>query len=118
MKHMMQFRFHGLDSDLNYPNWKDSYEIGYWFDNLFQNYGSISHLGIQGEPGVIFYLNGGNNPITLGSTGIYELNLEGIGRITNLRFDKKQLTKIYNNSRNANHRLIVDIVYDGAEVYV
>lgn len=115
MKRMMQFRFHGLNSKENYPLWTD-WQKNNWFTNLFFNYGSVSHLGIQGEPGVRFYLNGGTNPITIGATGIYELNLEGIGRITSLRFDQDQLPTIYNNSASDKKRLIVDIVYDGPEV--
>ena len=115
MKRMMQFRFHGVDSQLNYPQSSSIYD---WTTNLFFKYGMISHLGIQGEPGVIFYLNDGNNPIVLGNTGIYELDLEGMGRITGLRFDRDNLTTTYNNSFNETHRLIVDIIYDGPEVSV
>ena len=115
MKRMMQFRFHGTNSKENYPLWTDWRKYN-WYTNLFTEYGSVSHLGIQGEPGVKFYLNGGTNPITIGATGIYELNLEGIGRITSLRFDQNQLPTIYNNSESDKKRLIVDIVYDGPEV--
>jgi hypothetical protein len=39
----------------------------------------VSHLGIQGEPGVVFYLNNGIDPITIGATGIYEINFENLG---------------------------------------
>ena len=83
--------------------------------NILAKYGSVSHLGIQGEPGLIFYLNQGDNPITIGETGIYELNLEGIGRIHSLRFNEAMLTDIYKKEKNPFHRLIVDIVYEGAE---
>ncbi len=110
----MQFRFHGENSELNYP---PNMELTDWKFNLLLNYGAVSHLGIQGEPGVRFYLNGGDNPITLGHTGIYELDLSGVSRITGLRFDDT-LTATYNNSFNETHRLIVDIVYDGLEVVV
>ena len=115
MKRMMQFRFHGTNSTENYPLWTD-WRKNNWYTNLFAEYGSVSHLGIQGEPGVKFYLNGGTDPITIGATGIYELNLQGIGRITSLRFDPNQLPTIYNNSASTKKRLIVDIVYDGPEV--
>lgn len=116
MKRMMQFRYHGPGNSNNYPS--GSLAERDWANNLFYNYGAVSHLGIQGEPGVVFYLNGGNDPITIGNTGIYEIDLEGVGRITSLRFDSKVLNETYNNSASINHRLIVDIVYDGPEVYV
>jgi hypothetical protein len=35
----------------------------------------IVQLGIQSVPGTKFYLNGSNNPIIIGNTGIYELDL-------------------------------------------
>ena len=117
MKHMMQFRFHGVDSAENYPIWHDWRKYN-WYNNLLYDYGQVSHLGIQGEPGVIFYLNGSNSPIVIGNTGIYELDLEGIGRITSLKFDELQLSSIYNNSSDKTKRLIVDIIYDGPEVLV
>lgn len=67
--------------------------------------------------GVVFYLNDGDNPIVLGNTGIYEINLEGIGRISSLRFDEEKLKEYYNEKlANAEHRVLVDIIYDGAEV--
>lgn len=117
MKRMMQFRFHGENSLANYPEW-DDWKKNNWFNNLLMGYGSVSHLGIQGEPGIKFYLNGGLNPITIGMTGIYELDLGLMGRISSLRFDEKQLKAVYNNSPDLNKRLIVDIVYDGPEVLV
>lgn len=114
MKKIMQFRFHGEGSQYNYPK---NYGISEWTYNLFDKYGMISHLGIQGAPGTVFYINHSQNPITLGVTGIYELNLEGIGRVNALRFEKDILMEKYSPSdANPYHRLIVDIVYDGAGV--
>jgi len=40
---MMQFRFHGEDSELNYP---PNMELTDWKFNLLLNYGAVSHLGI------------------------------------------------------------------------
>lgn len=114
MKRIAQFRFHYTGSSANYPYGLTAED---WSGNLLQNCGLVSHLGIQGEPGVVFYLNDGDNPIVLGSTGIYELNLEGIGRIASLRFDKDSLEQYYTKEVNDDaHRLLVDIIYDGAEV--
>jgi hypothetical protein len=35
----------------------------------------VSHLGIQGIPGTTFYLNQNGDPITIGITGVYEIDL-------------------------------------------
>lgn len=113
MKRIRQFRFHSADSSdsLNYPiNYLDN-----WLNNILAECGPASHLGIQGEPGVVFYLNGGDNPISLGSTGIYELDLEGVGLITKLRFEDK-IQDLYTKEQSELHRLIVDVIYEGPEV--
>jgi hypothetical protein len=59
-------------------------------------------------PGTKFYLNNGLTPIIIGPTGIYELDLEGISQITDLRFDSNSLTAVENND---SAYLIIDIVY-------
>ena len=108
MKRVMQFRYYGVDNDANYPNYSGvNYLNKLLSGNLFDNYDSISQLGIQGPPGVIFYLNNGSNPIMIGKTGIYELDLKGIGRIFSIQFDSKTLSKDFDG------RLIIDIVYEG-----
>lgn len=115
MKRIMQFRFYGENDARNYPK---NYTLDSWITNVLANCGAVSHLGIQGEPGVVFYLNDGNNPIVLGFTGIYELDLEGIGRITNLRFNKEKLISTYPSdpSSSDSKRILVDVIYDGLEV--
>lgn len=45
--------------------------------NLLENK-LVTKLGIQGTPGAIFRINGGNT-ITLGQYGIYELDVTGLG---------------------------------------
>ena len=82
--------------------------------NIFKNYGAVSKLGIQGEPGLKFYLNNSDFPIMIGETGIYELDLENIGRITAIRFDANDLNNIYTEPDNLTRRLLIDIVYEGA----
>ena len=118
MKKMKQFVFYGPNSPKNFPKDSDFTDTNYmnpWKYNLFINYNSVSHLGIQGEAGIIFYLNNSADPISIGSTGIYELDLENIGYISALKFDMDILTEEYNNHLDTNHKLIVDIVYEGAE---
>jgi hypothetical protein len=72
-------------------------------------------LGIQALPGTIFYLNNDNtrtNPITIGYTGLYELNLEGIAEINSISFELESLNRI---AQVPNACLIVDIVYEEAD---
>lgn len=69
----------------------------------------ILQLGIQTLPGTKFYLNGGIDPIIVGSTGIYELDLEDSMEIVKLTFNKDSLDTIENN---ANGYLIIDVLYD------
>lgn len=77
----------------------------------FSNYTPIIQLGIQALPGTQFYLNGSNNPIIIGNTGIYELNVEGLTEINSLQFNSNSLNTIKNNN---NAYLIVDIIYEGS----
>lgn len=81
--------------------------------NAFRQYLPIVQLGIQTMPGVIFRLNGANNPIMVGSTGIYELNVSDGAAITSLNFDASSLTMI---EQNPTGYLIVDILYDNEGV--
>ncbi len=109
MKHITQFRYYAFKNPNNYPTYSD-YVQQLTAGNIFSSYPSISHLGIQGPPGLIFYLNNSSSPLMIGKTGIYELNLEGVGRIFAIRFDAGTLNLV---SADENARLIIDIVYDG-----
>lgn len=60
-------------------------------------------------PGVKFYLNGSIEPVIVGSTGIYELNVENLANITSLSFDYTSLSMI-ENSETA--YLIIDLLYE------
>lgn len=109
-KQVKQFRFYDTQNSggKNYPS-NLSYR-SLVSGSIFSNYLPITQLGIQSLPGTKFYLNNSNNPIIIGYTGIYELNLEGMGEITALSFDAKSLEAI---NGNANSYLIVDIIYEG-----
>lgn len=113
MKKIMQFRYYGDGDTRNHPSGLTTTD---WSTNLLKDYGVVSHLGIQAEPGTVFYLNFGGSPIYIGETGIYELDLEGIGRIYGIRFDKDILTSIYTSNPSPDHRVIVDIIYEGSGV--
>ena len=77
-----------------------------------KKYVPILQLGIQSIPGTYFYLNGGLDPIIIGATGIYELDLSGEIEISKLEFDYESLERI---NKMANGYLIVDIIYEDEE---
>ena len=110
MKKIMQFRYFGPDHEQNQPLGLTSTDLSE--GNIFASYPKVSQLGIQGPPGIKFYINDNiNNPIFLGDTGIYELDLEGLGIIYQLNFDKSEMdTVITGVSEN---RLLIDIIYEG-----
>lgn len=106
MKQVRQFRYYGENSTKNYPTNLTYDEL--LMGNIFRTLGNVTHLGIQAIPGTIFYLNSGIHPITVGSTGIYELNLQGLTVLTSITFDPTSLTQ-YSDSTNG---LIIDVIYD------
>ena len=113
MKKIKQFVFYGDYIRKNTSKKCIPEDMEKWETNLLEKYGPISHLGIQGEPGVIFYLNNSGDPISIGATGIYEMNLEGIGHISSIRFDMSTLSEKYDTAPSTLQRLLVDIVYEG-----
>lgn len=78
--------------------------------NVFANY-PIIQLGIQGPPNTKFYINGSENPIILGKTGIYELDLQGLGTISSINFDRESLEAI-DYAQNFKS-IMIDIAYEG-----
>lgn len=108
-KQVKQFRFYQQGSVKNYPEKSINYR-NLVSGSLFTPYMPITQLGIQALPGTKFYLNNATNPIIIGHTGIYELDLDGLSEITSLSFDSVSLNAI---DANANSFLIVDIIYEG-----
>lgn len=108
-KHIMQFRYYDENHNNNQPeNLKLSQLVN---GEVFSKYLPFTQLGIQSLPGTRFYLNDNiEGPVILGSTGIYELELEGISKINSLKFDSKSLNLIKNNP---NGYLIIDVIYEG-----
>ena len=70
----------------------------------------IIALGIQGKPGTQFYINGyseGNGILSIGKTGIYEIDLtNGFGLITSVDFVEATLPQ-----ENSGEKIIVDYLY-------
>ena len=112
MKYIRQFRYYGIGSEKNYPTDLTYGELK--AGNIFKNCGAVTQLGIQAVPGTLFYLNNSSSSIAVGSTGIYELNLEGLGVISAIRFDQHSLERIEENSDG----ILIDIVYEGTGVVV
>lgn len=105
MKQIMQFRYYMNNNEYNSPSsltW-DKLASG----TLFNDYGPVCQLGIQGPPGLRFYLNNGAHSIMIGQTGIYELDMDNTNRITAIKFHREDRDLI-----TESNKLIVDIVYE------
>lgn len=104
-----QFRFYSDNASLNQPS--NATKSLLTSGRLFENYRPIIQLGIQTLPGVKFYLNADvlSDPIIIGQTGIYELDLKGDIEISSLTFDGSSIDRI---SETPEAYLIIDIVYD------
>ena len=76
--------------------------------NIFRDLGVVTHLGIQATPGTLFYLNNSKNPISVGTTGIYELDLQDRGTITSIAFVDNDAFKHYETG----DRLLIDVVFE------
>ena len=112
-KHVKQFRYYSEKSEKatkNYPTNLSTRQLV--SGSAFSDFMPIIQLGIQGLPGTKFFLNNANNPVIIGNTGIYELELEGMSEIIALTFEKKSIDMI---DRNPNAYLIVDIIYEDGE---
>lgn len=101
-KKIKQFRFYGEGNDNNGNLKLSDYNNG----NAFSKVYPITQLGIQGPPGTRFYLNGSVNPIVIGASGIYDLDIKNGARVTGLEFDEESLRRV-----TPNNILIVDILY-------
>ena len=85
--------------------------IFYCNEVSFAQFAPIQQLGIQTLPGTKFYLNQSIDPIIIGGTGIFELDLRNTTAIlSSLRFDKNSMINI---AKNPNGFLIIDMVYSG-----
>lgn len=109
-KKIKQYRYYGRNSDSNFPLGltREGLISGFAFANSIP----ITQLGIQTLPGTVFYVNNSPEPVVVGSTGIYELDLSSGTFITNLRFDIESIRTIEDISTAY---VIVDIVYEVEE---
>lgn len=103
-----QFRFYENNSTNNYPS--DLTDTDLVNGDIFQPYLPIFRLGIQTLPGTMFYLSEGQpDPIIVGKTGIFELDLEELSDISRLRFDRASIDLIQNHP---GAYLIIDMLYE------
>ena len=104
-----QVRYYGENHSLNQPLKITGANLR--SGSVFSEYMPIKQLGIQTMPGVKFYLNNSIEPIIVGTTGIYELNVENMTEITTLNFDNNSINMIKNSSASTSY-IIVDILYE------
>lgn len=100
-----QYRFYGADNPNNYP--EEATMAKYIDGTIFDSRYIISQLGIQSLPGVKFYLNGSLIPITIGASGVYDLDIRNGFRVTDLSFSGGSMERI--NEDDSGY-LIVDIL--------
>lgn len=113
-KNIMQFRYYG-DNPLEGKNQPSGINMTtLQTGSVFESYLPIVQLGIQSLPGTKFYVNGDDSipPIIIGSTGIYELDLDGLSEITKLAFSRESLERI---DESDSAYLIVDVIYTSDE---
>jgi len=107
-KQVTQLRYYDDTTGKNEP----SSATGVNFINgaVFSNWYPIVQLGVQTLPGTKFYLNEATiDPVIVGQTGIYELDLSDGIVISSLRFDQVSIDTIKDNP---DAYLIVDILCD------
>lgn len=75
--------------------------------SAFSDYCPLTQLGVRALPGTKFYINGNNNPVIIGFTGMFELDLSAGGSITSLTFDPNTLREI---EQNDSAYLVVDML--------
>ncbi len=113
-KQVKQFRFYSNNPneiDKNSPTNinKESLISG----DIFASYMPISKIGIQAIPGTEFYLNNSTEPVIVGNTGIFELDLNDQMEIISLKFNPKSIEFI---NQNINAYLIIDMICEGGNV--
>ena len=104
-KAIKQYRYYKDNAEKNQPI--QAIKQDFINGNIF-NY-PILQLGIQTLPGLKFYLNNNTEPIIIGHTGIYELDLENQMEIFKLSFEENSINAI---NENPNGYLIIDTLYE------
>lgn len=109
MKKVYQYRYYGVNNARNTEGLTlNSLASG----SAFSSKMPILQLGVQSLPGTKIYINCPNvgDPVILGRTGIYELDLNDQSTITSLRIERASAEKI--DVENNGGYLLVDIIYE------
>ena len=104
-KQIKQFRYYAEGDAQNQP--KNLSKAKLASGSIFSDCYPITQLGIQAPTGTKVYLNNSITPIMIGSTGIYELDLEGLSEINGMSFGASSIEEI---NKDENSYLIIDVV--------
>lgn len=110
-----QFRYYGDNNPKNYsPDSEviENLKTALYNGTAFNKFVPISKIGIQTYPGAKVVFNKNTYPVIIGSTGIFELDLDDSVNINDIRFTRETLNKI---NENSTYYLIVDIIYEGSD---
>lgn len=114
-KAVHQFRFYKDDSneERNEPSGAAFTAVsgaqGFANGDVFKEYYPFYQLGIQTLPGTMIYLNGSEDPVIIGSTGIYELDISDGVEVFTLQVSSASLSQI--SAANDGY-IIIDVLYD------
>lgn len=123
-KYITQIRYYGDGDERNSS--KDVSSTSLVKGTIFRKYSPITQLGIQTSPTFeymegdtkkvvrpSFYVNGGADSVQIGRTGIYELDLDGIGSISSLALAQDFITAIIEcNKQGGQAHVMIDLVYE------
>lgn len=103
-----QLRFYNDKSPQNTPY---SEHTSYCEPTVFSKYAPISQFGIQTLPGTRFFVNQNTDPIIVGASGIYEMDLRNTTAVvSSIYFSLESMERI-NNSEDG--YLIIDLIHSG-----
>lgn len=104
-KKIMQFRYYGEKNVKNQPSTISKAKLTN--GSAFLGYLPITRLDIKSPEGTKFFLNGSSTSIVIGSSGTYNLDIEGITEINRIFFDSNSIENI---NKNENASLIIDVI--------
>lgn len=111
-KAIKQFRFYSNGNSNNQPS--NATAASFVSGDVFDCFPALQ-LGIQALPGTEFFLNNAIDPIIIGSTGIYELDIDGLAEISKIQFKSASINTIANNDSAG---LVVDVIYENGSTDV
>lgn len=99
-----QKRYSGKEGELTFDKG--------WSENILENLGSVTQLGIYALPGTRFRINqiSSDSPeeLIINGSGIFSINLED-RPIVNISLNEDS----FNNIKSGQHYIIIDLIYEG-----